>query len=177
MPRAQAWQAQSWSKVCQAVEGLELSLILGERMKGEFLRATATVPGVAFDVTRRSACGQGSCRSLGRSRVAAVGLVLVGGQRDEQHRHRCRRAPAGPQHPRDVAARYGPWQTVYGLFRRWQRDGTWTRILTRLQAQAMWTPSGALANFVSGASTSVSWARSRVGRKPHARRPKLRAPR
>ena len=37
---------------------------------------------------------------------------------------------------RDVPARYGPWQTVYGLFRRWQRDGTWQRILTSLQAQA-----------------------------------------
>ena len=37
---------------------------------------------------------------------------------------------------RDVPARYGPWQTVYGLFRRWQRDGTWQRILTGLQAQA-----------------------------------------
>jgi transposase len=35
-----------------------------------------------------------------------------------------------------VPARYGPWQTVYGLFRRWQRDGTWRRILTQLQAQA-----------------------------------------
>ena len=28
---------------------------------------------------------------------------------------------------RDVPAQYGPWQTVYGLFRRWQRDGTWAR--------------------------------------------------
>jgi transposase len=37
---------------------------------------------------------------------------------------------------RDVPACYGPWQTVYGLFRRWQRDGTWQRILTALQAQA-----------------------------------------
>jgi transposase len=37
---------------------------------------------------------------------------------------------------RDLPARYGPWQTVYGLFRRWQRDGTWQRILTALQAQA-----------------------------------------
>src|SRR5829696_4987908 len=37
---------------------------------------------------------------------------------------------------RDVPARYGPWQTVYGLFRRWQRDGTWQQILTQLQAQA-----------------------------------------
>jgi transposase len=37
---------------------------------------------------------------------------------------------------RDTPARYGPWQTVYGLFRRWQRDGTWKRILSQLQAQA-----------------------------------------
>ena len=36
---------------------------------------------------------------------------------------------------RDVPARYGAWQTVYGLFRRWQRDGTWARILTGLQAE------------------------------------------
>jgi transposase len=25
---------------------------------------------------------------------------------------------------------------VYGLFRRWQRDGTWARILTGLQSRA-----------------------------------------
>jgi transposase len=31
---------------------------------------------------------------------------------------------------------YGPWQTVYGLFRRWQRDGTWAQVLTSLQARA-----------------------------------------
>jgi transposase len=37
---------------------------------------------------------------------------------------------------RDVPARYGRWQTVYGLFRRWQRDGTWARVLTGLQARA-----------------------------------------
>jgi transposase len=37
---------------------------------------------------------------------------------------------------RDVPSAYGPWQTVYGLFRRWQRDGTWARILTGLQARA-----------------------------------------
>ncbi|MFF3585298.1 IS5 family transposase [Streptomyces mirabilis] len=37
---------------------------------------------------------------------------------------------------RDVPARYGEWETVYGLFRRWQRDGTWSRILTQLQAEA-----------------------------------------
>ncbi|MFC9635919.1 IS5 family transposase [Streptomyces mirabilis] len=37
---------------------------------------------------------------------------------------------------RDVPVRYGQWETVYGLFRRWQRDGTWKRILTQLQADA-----------------------------------------
>ncbi len=37
---------------------------------------------------------------------------------------------------RDVPSVYGPWQTVYGLFRRWQRDGTWQRIFTALLARA-----------------------------------------
>ena len=29
-----------------------------------------------------------------------------------------------------------PWQTVYGLFRRWQRNGTWRAILTALRGRA-----------------------------------------
>jgi transposase len=37
---------------------------------------------------------------------------------------------------RDVPERYGHWQTVYGLFRRWQRDGTWRAVVTGLQARA-----------------------------------------
>ena len=37
---------------------------------------------------------------------------------------------------RDVPAWYGHWRTVYGLFRRWQLDGTWARILAGLQGQA-----------------------------------------
>ncbi|MCX4525856.1 IS5 family transposase [Streptomyces sp. NBC_01551] len=37
---------------------------------------------------------------------------------------------------RDLPPEYGPWQTVYGLFRRWQRDGTWAAVLTGLQARA-----------------------------------------
>lgn len=32
--------------------------------------------------------------------------------------------------------RYGLWEGVYDLFRRRQRDGTWARFVTQLQAQA-----------------------------------------
>lgn len=37
---------------------------------------------------------------------------------------------------RDIPDEYGPWSRVYDLFRRWQRDGTWQRIFTELQARA-----------------------------------------
>lgn len=37
---------------------------------------------------------------------------------------------------RDVPDCYGHWQSVYGLFRRWQREGIWARILSRLQGRA-----------------------------------------
>lgn len=37
---------------------------------------------------------------------------------------------------RDVPPEYGPWQSVYGLFRRWQRDGTWREIVAALQVLA-----------------------------------------
>ncbi|MET9478457.1 transposase [Streptomyces sp. NPDC002917] len=37
---------------------------------------------------------------------------------------------------RDLPAEYGPWQTVCGRFRRWQRDGTWDVARTGLQARA-----------------------------------------
>jgi transposase len=37
---------------------------------------------------------------------------------------------------RDVPQEYGPWQSAYGLFRRWQRDGIWRRIAAALQALA-----------------------------------------
>lgn len=36
----------------------------------------------------------------------------------------------------DVPVEYGPWSRVYDLFLRWQRNGTWHRILTRLQPLA-----------------------------------------
>jgi transposase len=37
---------------------------------------------------------------------------------------------------RDVPAQYGPWRTLYGRYRSWQRDGTWMGILTGLQTVA-----------------------------------------
>jgi transposase len=33
---------------------------------------------------------------------------------------------------RDIPETYGPWETIYGRFRRWRRDGTWAKILTSL---------------------------------------------
>jgi transposase len=37
---------------------------------------------------------------------------------------------------RDLPERYGPWQTVYTRFRRWQQAGVWARVLAALQAAA-----------------------------------------
>ncbi|MGW7575681.1 IS5 family transposase [Streptomyces sp. NPDC054765] len=37
---------------------------------------------------------------------------------------------------RDIPERYGPWETAYTLFRRWQIDGTWARALKKLQVKA-----------------------------------------
>ncbi|EHR51371.1 transposase [Saccharomonospora marina XMU15] len=37
---------------------------------------------------------------------------------------------------RDVPPVYGSWQSVYGLFRRWQRAGVWAVILAALQSRA-----------------------------------------
>jgi transposase len=33
---------------------------------------------------------------------------------------------------RDIPERYGPWETIYGRFRRWRRDGTWAKVVTYL---------------------------------------------
>ncbi|GAB3958155.1 hypothetical protein GCM10027614_75120 [Micromonospora vulcania] len=37
---------------------------------------------------------------------------------------------------RDIPECYGSWSAAYAVFRRWQRDGTWAKILTALQAVA-----------------------------------------
>jgi len=37
---------------------------------------------------------------------------------------------------RDLPDYYGHWRPVYGLYRGWQRDGTWARILSALPGRA-----------------------------------------
>jgi transposase len=37
---------------------------------------------------------------------------------------------------REIPERYGPWQTCWDRFTRWERDGTWKRVLEAQQAQA-----------------------------------------
>jgi transposase len=37
---------------------------------------------------------------------------------------------------RDLPERYRPWQTCYDRFVRWRRDGTWERLLSRVQAES-----------------------------------------
>ncbi|TWJ28498.1 transposase [Micromonospora sagamiensis] len=54
---------------------------------------------------------------------------------------------------RDVPPQYGSWSAVYALFRRWQRDGTWKKVLTALQAVA--DAAGRICWDVSVDSTSA----------------------
>jgi putative transposase len=42
------------------------------------------------------------------------------------------RAPAASCHWRLLPANFPPWQTVYGYFRRWTRDGRWAQVNARL---------------------------------------------
>lgn len=67
---------------------------------------------------------------------------------------------------RDVPERYGTWDRVYDLFRRWQRDGTWKRILEQLQvqtdAQGLITWDVSVDSTVCRAHQHAAGARQRV---------------
>jgi transposase len=43
---------------------------------------------------------------------------------------------------RDVPAEYAPWQTLYWLFRRWQRDGTQLAENRAQEARKAWAEEG-----------------------------------
>jgi len=74
---------------------------------------------------------------------------------------------------RDLPERYGPWQTVYSRFRRWQHAGVWDRVLAALQAEA--DAAGALdwsLHFVDGstvrAHSHAAGAKKGAATKPSA---------
>lgn len=56
-------------------------------------------------------------------------------------------------HWRDLPERYGPWKTVHERHRRWSADGTWERLLRRIQAEA--DAAGEIDWDVSVDSTSL----------------------
>lgn len=67
---------------------------------------------------------------------------------------------------RDVPEYYGHWRSVYGLYRRWQRDGTWARILAGLQGRA--DALGLIGWDVSVDSTIVRAHQHAAGARRHS---------
>ena len=51
-----------------------------------------------------------------------------------------------------VPPEYGPWQRIYGLFRRWQRDGTWVSPRTVARAIEWLHADGYLGTVESGST-------------------------
>ncbi|WP_429727768.1 transposase [Amycolatopsis thermalba] len=75
---------------------------------------------------------------------------------------------------RDIPQVDGPWQTGYGLFRRWQRDGTGKRILPGLQARA--NAAGLITWAVSVHSTTSRAPQHAAGARPRGIRRSNRPP-
>src|SRR3954467_8010403 len=74
---------------------------------------------------------------------------------------------------RDLPERYGPWRTVYARFVRWQRDGTWDRLLAHVQTKS--DAVGEVVWEVSIDSTTVRAHQHSAGaRKKGALRPAAR---
>jgi transposase len=75
---------------------------------------------------------------------------------------------------RDLPARYGPWSTYHSRLLRWQRDGTWARILGLVQQRS--DAVGDVIWEVSVDSTVVRAHQHAAGaRKKGARRPTRRS--
>ncbi len=79
---------------------------------------------------------------------------------------------------RDVPVRYGPWQTIYERFARWETDGTWAKLLEHVQVHqdaagtVKWTISVAPP---SPARTSMPPGLVQQGHQQHVSRPAARA--
>jgi transposase len=78
---------------------------------------------------------------------------------------------------RDLPERYGPWRTVYARFARWQRDGTWDRLLAHVQTKS--DAVGEVVWEVSIDSTAVRAHQHAAGarKKGAVARPRWRATR
>jgi hypothetical protein len=75
-------------------------------------------------------------------------------------------APGTPW--RDVPGYYGHWWPVFGLYRGWQRDGTWARILSAFPGRA-----DALDLIIWGVSVDSTIARVHQHAARARRRPNL----
>ena len=56
---------------------------------------------------------------------------------------------------RDVPERYGHWQSIYQLFRRWQREGVWPWILSALRA---WADQAGLIDWQVSVDSTINRA-------------------
>ena len=71
---------------------------------------------------------------------------------------------------RDVPGRYGPWQTLHSRLLRWQRDGTWARLLRHVQQHSDavgdvdWEVS--VDSTIVRAHQHAAGARKKGGRRP-----------
>lgn len=62
---------------------------------------------------------------------------------------------------RDMPERYGPWPTVYWLFRTWQRDGIWALMVKMIPA--LLDAAGSLTWTVSLGSTTMRTHQAAAG--------------
>ena len=74
---------------------------------------------------------------------------------------------------RDLPGRYGPWQTCHSRLLRWQRDGTWARLLRHVQQHSDavgdvdWEVS--VDSTIVRAHQHAAGARKKGGRRPRRR--------
>ena len=76
---------------------------------------------------------------------------------------------------RDLPERYGSWRTVYARFRRWQRDGTWDRLLAHVQTKS--DAAGEVAWEISVDSTVVRAHQHAAGARKKGALPRVARPR